>query len=87
MPLVTAFLAGVLFGSGQILAGMTNRAKALAFLDLAGRWYAGRWYTSLAFGMVGAIPVAAIGFHLAGRPGRSLFGGKLHVPGAMRAGE
>ncbi|WP_323141824.1 YeeE/YedE family protein [Massilia phyllosphaerae] len=78
MPLVTAFLAGILFGSGLILSGMTNPAKVLAFLDLAGRWD-----PSLAFVMVGAILVAAIGFRLAGRRGRSLSGGKLHLPGTM----
>lgn len=78
MPLVTAFLAGILFGSGLILSGMTNPAKVLAFLDLAGRWD-----PSLAFVMVGAILVAAIGFRFAGRRGRSLFGGKLHLPGTV----
>ncbi|TQK11651.1 DUF6691 family protein [Herbaspirillum sp. SJZ107] len=78
MPLVTAFLAGILFGSGLILSGMTNPAKVLAFLDLAGPWD-----PSLAFVMVGAILVAAIGFRFAGQRGRSLFGGKLHLPGAV----
>lgn len=77
MPLVTAFLAGLLFGTGLILSGMTNPAKVLAFLDLSGQWD-----PSLVFVMVGAILVAAIGFRFAGQRGRSLFGGRLHVPGA-----
>ena len=78
MPLVTAFLAGLLFGNGLILSGMTNPAKVLAFLDLAGRWD-----PSLAFVMAGAILVAAVGFRFAGQRGRSLFGGKLHLPSAV----
>jgi uncharacterized membrane protein YedE/YeeE len=78
MPLVSAFVAGILFGTGLILSGMTNPAKVLAFLDLAGRWD-----PSLAFVMVGAILVAAVGFRFAGARGRSLSGGKLHLPGAV----
>jgi uncharacterized membrane protein YedE/YeeE len=81
MPLVTSFLtpffAGLLFGTGLILSGMTNPAKVLAFLDIGGQWD-----PSLAFVMVGAILVAAIGFRFAARRGRTLSGGRLHVPGA-----
>jgi uncharacterized protein len=32
------FLLGLLFGLGLLLAGMTDPAKVLAFLDLAGAW-------------------------------------------------
>ena len=38
MNLVTAFLAGLLFGAGLILSGMSNPAKVLAFLDVGGTW-------------------------------------------------
>jgi len=78
MLLVTAFIAGLIFGTGLILSGMTNPAKVLAFLDVTGQWD-----PSLAFVMVGAILVAAIGFRYAGQRGRSLFGGRLHLPGAV----
>ena len=47
---LTAFLAGLLFGMGLLLAGMANPAKVQAFLDLAGAWD-----PSLALVMVGAI--------------------------------
>lgn len=77
MALFTAFFAGILFGSGLILSEMTNPAKVLAFLDLAGRWD-----PSLAFVMLGAILVAAIAFRVAGARGRSLLGGTLRLPGA-----
>jgi uncharacterized membrane protein YedE/YeeE len=77
VPLLTALLAGLLFGSGLVLSGMTNPAKVLAFLDLAGRWD-----PSLAFVMVGAILVAALGQRAAADRGRPLSGARLHLPGA-----
>ena len=78
MALVTAFIAGILFGTGLILSGMTNPAKVLAFLDLGGRWD-----PSLVFVMVGAILVAALGYRIAAARGRPLLAGKLHLPGAI----
>jgi uncharacterized membrane protein YedE/YeeE len=56
---------------------MTNPAKVLAFLDLAGRWD-----PSLAFVMAGAILVAAIAFRVGGARARTVFGGPIHMPGA-----
>ena len=50
-----AFLAGILFGVGLIVSGMTDANKVIGFLNLAGAWD-----PSLAFVMVGAI-----GVHLA----------------------
>ena len=35
---LSAFLAGLIFGFGLLLAGMANPVKVLAFLDLAGAW-------------------------------------------------
>lgn len=49
---LTALLAGLLFGAGLLISGMTNPAKVLGFLDLFGRWD-----PSLAFVMIGAIGV------------------------------
>jgi uncharacterized membrane protein YedE/YeeE len=79
MNLVTAFLAGLLFGGGLILSGMTNPAKVLAFLDVAGTWD-----PSLLFVMLGAILVAAVAFRFARTRVRPLFGSQIHVPGAGR---
>jgi uncharacterized protein len=56
---VVEFLAGLLFGCGLLVAGMTNPAKVLAFLDLAGAWD-----PSLMLVMGGAIAVGACGFAL-----------------------
>ncbi|VVE23741.1 membrane protein [Pandoraea morbifera] len=58
--LAFAFIGGLAFGVGLILAGMANPAKVLGFLDLAGRWD-----PSLAFVMGGAIAVGLVGFRLA----------------------
>ncbi|MFL6633452.1 MAG: DUF6691 family protein [Massilia sp.] len=79
MNLVTAFLAGLLFGAGLILSGMTNPAKVLAFLDVGGAWD-----PSLLFVMAGAILVAAFAFRFARTRVRPLFGSHIHVPGAGR---
>ena len=46
----SAFLSGLVFGLGLIVAQMTNPAKVLGFLDVAGKWD-----PSLAFVMIGAL--------------------------------
>jgi uncharacterized membrane protein YedE/YeeE len=51
-PASLAFLAGLLFGVGLAIGGMTQPAKVLAFLDVAGAWD-----PSLLFVMLGAIAV------------------------------
>jgi uncharacterized membrane protein YedE/YeeE len=79
MNLVTAFLAGLLFGGGLILSGMSNPAKVLAFLDVSGAWD-----PSLLFVMLGAILVAALAFRFARTRVRPLFGTHIRVPGAGR---
>ncbi len=62
MALLISCLAGLMFGLGLIAAGMTNPAKVLGFLDLAGAWD-----PSLALVMGGAIGVGALGFWRAKR--------------------
>jgi uncharacterized protein len=57
-----ALLAGLVFGLGLLLSGMTDPAKVQGFLDLFGRWD-----PSLAFVMGGAIVVAIGAFTLARR--------------------
>ena len=58
-PLI-GFVAGLLFGVGLVIAGMTDPAKVLNFLDLAGSWD-----PSLAFVMGGALVTTFIGYRLA----------------------
>ena len=60
MGAVIALLAGLVFGIGLLMSGMTDPAKVQGFLDLFGRWD-----PSLAFVMGGAIVVAIGAFTLA----------------------
>lgn len=75
MNRLTAFIGGLLFGIGLLLAGMANPAKVLAFLDLAGNWD-----PSLAFVMGGGILAALIPFTLAKRRTQSLTGCPMQLP-------
>lgn len=71
---LSPFLAGLLFGIGLCLSGMTNPKKVLGFLDLAGAWD-----PSLALVMSGAVVMASLAFRFAVRRGSSLPGGPLHL--------
>lgn len=71
----TAFLAGLLFGVGLLLAGMANPAKVQGFLDITGVWD-----PSLALVMIGAIAVAWVPFHWAMKQSTSLLGAPMQLP-------
>jgi uncharacterized membrane protein YedE/YeeE len=77
MHIVSAFIVGLVFGIGLIIAGMTNPAKVQGFLDLAGNWD-----PSLAFVMGGAILVGLVAFRFAGKRQRSLLGEAMRLPTA-----
>ena len=72
-----AFFAGLVFGIGLIVSGMTDPSKVIGFLDLAGRWD-----PSLAFVMVGAILVGAVGYAVARKRTAAFLGGAMHLPTA-----
>lgn len=76
-PTLTAFVSGLLFGIGLILAGMANPAKVLGFLDIAGAWD-----PSLALVMVGAIAVGSIAFAIAAKRDSSWLALTMHLPTA-----
>lgn len=76
MKIFTTFLAGIVFGLGLMISGMSDPAKVLAFLDLSGDWD-----PSLALVMVGAISIASIGFRLARQRETSLLGLPMQRPG------
>jgi uncharacterized membrane protein YedE/YeeE len=69
------FLAGLVFGWGLLLSGMTDPGKVQGFLDLAGAWD-----PSLAFVMGGAIAVGALAFGLAKRRTTTFLGGVMQLP-------
>jgi uncharacterized protein len=70
-----ALAAGLVFGLGLLLSGMTNPAKVLAFLDLAGPWD-----PSLALVMGAAIAVGMVAFTVARRRGETLLGEAIRMP-------
>ena len=70
-----SFAAGLVFGIGLLLSGMTDPGKVIGFLDVAGSWD-----PSLAFVMGGAILVGFFAFRLAGTRGRAFLGGALQLP-------
>ena len=76
MQTALVFLAGLVFGIGLIVSGMSNPAKVINFLDIAGNWD-----PSLAFVMLGAIPVAFVGFRFIEKQGQTAFQEPLHLPG------
>ena len=77
MATIFAFVAGLVFGIGLIVAGMTNPAKILGFLD-----FAGSWDPSLALVMAGAIAVGLVAFALARRRTMSALGLPIAVAGS-----
>jgi len=77
MHIIMALLAGLIFGIGLIVSGMTDPSKVIGFLDLAGSWD-----PSLGFVMGGAILVGLIAFRFAARRDRSLLGDAMRLPTA-----
>ena len=59
MKAVAGFAAGLIFGLGLVISGMSDPAKVLNFLDVFGAWDA-----SLAFVMGGAVVVTFIGYQI-----------------------
>lgn len=73
--IVHGAIAGVLFGSGLAISGMTSPDKVLNFLDLAGQWD-----PSLALVMGAALAVSVPGFAWFRRRGRTLGDEALPAP-------
>ena len=75
MLILTAFVAGMLFGLGLIVSQMVDPAKVLAFLDLTGSWD-----PSLAFVMIGAIVASGTGYLFAKRRRVPILETRLEIP-------
>jgi uncharacterized protein len=73
--LAAAFVAGLVFGAGLIVSGMTRPRKVIGFLDVFGKWD-----PSLAFVMLGAIGVHLVVFRLVRKRGSPLFSNEWSVP-------
>lgn len=72
---LSSLIVGLIFGIGLILAGMTNPAKVIGFLDITGTWD-----PSLAFVMGGAILVAIVAFRFAKKRTINFLGGAMRMP-------
>ncbi len=75
MTAISALLAGLLFGIGLIVSGMTDPSKVLGFLDLTGKWD-----PSLAFVMGGAVIVGSLAFPYATTRNKSVLGSPMRLP-------
>lgn len=79
MKFLTALCAGVLFGAGLLLSGMTDPANVLGFLD-----YFGAWRPQLALVMAAAVSVTAPAFLYVRRRGRGVRGEPVELPDRRR---
>jgi len=75
MNALMGLLAGLLFGLGLAMSGMTDTAKVLGFLDIAGNWD-----PDLAFVMGGAVLVTLVSFPLVLRRSTPLLGDRFQLP-------
>ena len=75
MQVLAALLSGLVFGAGLALAGMTNPAKVLSFLDVAGGWD-----PTLALVMGSALAVNAAAYALTKRRAKPLFADAFALP-------
>ena len=75
MSFIVNLALGLLFGVGLVVSGMSDPAKVLNFLDLAGTWD-----PSLAFVMGGAVIVTFVGYRLVFRRAAPISGATFQVP-------
>ena len=79
MKFLTALFAGLLFGGGLLLSGMTDPANVLGFLD-----FFGAWRPQLALVMAAAVSVTAPAFLFVRRRGRGVRGDRIELPDRLR---
>ena len=72
---IIGLLAGLLFGFGLLISGMTDPIKVQGFLDIFGAWD-----LSLALVMGGGLLVAIVGVQIAKRQQTSWIGTKIELP-------
>ncbi len=79
MSLLVQFFIGLLFGSGLVVAGMSDPAKVQNFLDLAAIT-SGGWDPSLAFVMGAGTLVTYLGYALVLKRKQPMFDSQFHLP-------
>jgi uncharacterized membrane protein YedE/YeeE len=79
MKQIISLIAGVIFGIGLTLSGMTDPSRVRGFLDLFGDWD-----PTLAFVMGGAIPVMAVAWLVQARMSKPAAAVEFFLPGTTR---
>ncbi|WP_110648674.1 DUF6691 family protein [Salinicola peritrichatus] len=75
MKALAGYLAGVLFGLGLAISGMTDPARVVGFLDVAGDWD-----PTLIFVLGSAVIITFIGYRLVWRRAAPLFASRFQLP-------
>lgn len=75
MKALAGYLAGLLFGLGLAISGMTDPARVIGFLDVAGDWD-----PTLVFVLGGAVVTTFIGYRLVWRHQTPLFESRFQLP-------
>lgn len=76
---LAALLSGTVFGAGLAWSGMTDPARVVGFLDIAGAWD-----PTLMLVMAGALAVATPMFQMLLRRSGPALGEKFHLPTSTR---
>jgi uncharacterized protein len=79
MSVFVQFFIGLLFGTGLVVAGMSDPAKVLNFLDVASI-ATGTWDPSLAFVMAGGVVVTFIGYRVLRQQKQPIFSSRFEWP-------
>lgn len=79
MSLLVQFLIGLFFGSGLVVAGMSNPQKVLSFLDVTAISFGG-WDPSLMFVMGGGALITFLGYKLVLKRKQPIFDTQFHMP-------
>lgn len=81
MAVFVQFATGLLFGLGLVLSGMSNPSTVLGFLDFAAIG-SSAWDPRLAFVLVGAVGVVAIGYRVVLARQHPVLAHAFHLPTA-----
>lgn len=83
MTTLVQLALGLLFGTGLVIAGMSDPAKVLNFLDVAAI-PSGGWDPSLALVLLAATTVTFVGYRVVLRRTRPVFDTRFHLPSKTR---
>lgn len=75
MKTLMGFVAGLMFSLGLAISGMTDPARVVGFLDIAGAWD-----PTLIFVLGGAVVTTFIGYRLVWKRDQPLFAGRFALP-------